>query len=241
LSCDEQRAPPCVRPGLAPRPSRASASHAHARAGAAVRDRAPPLDQLDDAEAIYEQLRARWPDHPDVLNHLGLLRHQRGDHDQALVLLRRALEITPDASGVWNNLGNVLLKRERVDEAEQAFRAASNWSTPAGAGPTLSRVLRRRRAWAESEAACRQAIALCARVRRRLAQPVAELARPGPGAGRHPGRRPRSPAAAAATSAAATPYARALVLVGAIDEAAEIFRQGLVEEPGKTSMCSITT
>lgn len=38
------------------------------------------LEQLDDAEVIYKVLLERWPDHPDVLNHMGILQHQRGEH-----------------------------------------------------------------------------------------------------------------------------------------------------------------
>ena len=30
------------------------------------------LEQLDDAEVIYKVLLERWPDHPDVLNHMGI-------------------------------------------------------------------------------------------------------------------------------------------------------------------------
>ncbi|MBV9889848.1 MAG: hypothetical protein JO090_03055, partial [Rhizobacter sp.] len=37
------------------------------------------LGQLDDAEVVYKVLLERWPDHPDVLNHMGILQHQRGE------------------------------------------------------------------------------------------------------------------------------------------------------------------
>jgi tetratricopeptide (TPR) repeat protein len=51
------------------------------------------LDQLDDAEMIYAALLERWPDHPDALNYMGVLKHQRGEDDAALDLLRRAVEV----------------------------------------------------------------------------------------------------------------------------------------------------
>src|SRR5450631_4143881 len=72
--------------------------------------------ELDDAEMIYKVLLERWPDHAGVLNHMGVLQHQRGDHQRALGLMRRALEHTPDAPGVWNNLGNVLLRLEQPED-----------------------------------------------------------------------------------------------------------------------------
>src|SRR4029077_1367770 len=61
------------------------------------------LDQLDDAEMIYAALLERWPDHPDALNYMGVLQHQRGEDGAALDLLRRAVEVSPDAAGTWNN------------------------------------------------------------------------------------------------------------------------------------------
>ena len=75
------------------------------------------LDQLDDAEMIYVALLERWPDHPDVLNYMGVLQHQRGEDAAALALLRRAVEVSPDAAGIWNNLGNVLKHERQNDEA----------------------------------------------------------------------------------------------------------------------------
>ena len=115
--------------------------------------------ELDDAEMLYTVLLERWPDHADVLNHLGVLRHQRGDPQGALALLRRAVERAPDSAGVWNNLGNVLLRLNQPD-AEAAFRHSIELAESPAAHANLSRVLRRRKQWHESEAACRRALAL---------------------------------------------------------------------------------
>ena len=115
------------------------------------------LDELDDAEMIYAALLERWPDHPDVLNHMGVLQHQRGENAAALALLRRAVEVAPDVAGIWNNLGNVL-KHEHDDEAERAFRRSLELAESPQALSNLASLLRRRRQWAEGEAACRRAI-----------------------------------------------------------------------------------
>jgi Flp pilus assembly protein TadD len=80
------------------------------------------LEQLADAEVIYKVLLERWPDHPDVLNHMGIPQHQRGEHETALALLRHAVEVAPNAAGIWNNLGNVLMRVAQTDEAEHVFR-----------------------------------------------------------------------------------------------------------------------
>ena len=58
------------------------------------------LDQLDDAEMIYAALLERWPDHPDALNYMGVLQHQRGEDAAALALLRRAVDAAPDTAGI---------------------------------------------------------------------------------------------------------------------------------------------
>src|SRR5450631_3608051 len=116
------------------------------------------LDQLDEAEMIYGALLKRWPDHADVLNHMGILQNQRGNHEAALALLRHALEVAPDVPGVWNNLGNVLLRMAQTDEAEQAFRRSIELADSPEAQANLSRVLRRRKQWSDSEAASRRAL-----------------------------------------------------------------------------------
>ena len=188
------------------------------------------VDQLDDAEAIYQALLERWPDHPDVLAHMGLLRHQRGDQAQALVLLRRALEIVPDASGVWNNLGNVLLRLEQAGDAEQAFRRSIELEDNAPAQANLSRMLRRRKLWSESEAACRHAIEIAPGFGD--AWHNLSLALLGQG-------RVQEGIQAANQALLLLPvhkrrrdsYARALVLAGEVEQAAALFGQWLADEP----------
>jgi predicted TPR repeat methyltransferase len=188
------------------------------------------LDKFDDAELIYKALLERWPDHADVLSHMGVLQHQRGNHERALGLLRHALEIVPDAPGIWNNLGNVLLRLGEPKDAEQAFRRSIELTDNPEAQASLSRVLRRRGQWSESEAACRRAIeinpdfgdawhnlSLTLLRQDRVLEGIAAANKalillP-------PHRRRRDS------------YARALVLAGQVEQAAAIFRDWLAEEP----------
>ncbi len=187
--------------------------------------------ELDDAELLYTTLLQRWPDHADVLNHLGVLRHQRGEYPQALALLRRAVENAPGASGVWNNLGNVLMRLGQCDDAEQAFRRSIALTDNAQAQSNLSRALRKRGAWPASETACRRAI---------------ELA-PESGDGWHnlsltllgQNRVPEGILAASKAMTLLPPhkrrrdsYARALVLLGEHAQAAALYREWLVNDPG---------
>jgi predicted TPR repeat methyltransferase len=164
------------------------------------------------------------------LSHMGVLQHQRGNQERALGLLRHALEIVPDAPGIWNNLGNVLLRLGEPKDAEQAFRRSIELTDNPEAQASLSRVLRRRGQWSESEAACRRAIeinpdfgdawhnlSLTLLRQDRVLEGIAAANKalillP-------PHRRRRDS------------YARALVLAGQVEQAAAIFRDWLAEEP----------
>jgi predicted TPR repeat methyltransferase len=187
-------------------------------------------DQLDDAEMIYAALLERWPDHPDALNYMGVLQHQRGEYVAALDLLRRAVEVAPDAAGIWNNLGNVLKHLRETDEAERAYRRSIELAESPQALANLGSLLRRRGQWAEGEAACRRAIELAPAfgdawhhltlllvAQDRIAEAVAAarqatLLLP-------PGQRRRGS------------YTRALVNAGHIEAATAMFREWLAEQP----------
>lgn len=80
--------------------------------------------QLDEAEAIYEALFERSPDHPDLLHFYGLLLHQRRHSDRALELIGRSIELAPDHPDVHANLGNVLRDLDQLDGAAAAYRRA---------------------------------------------------------------------------------------------------------------------
>jgi len=188
------------------------------------------LDQLDDAEMIYAALLERWPDHPDVLNYMGVLQHQRGEDAAALALLRRAVEVSPDAAGIWNNLGNVLKHVRETDEAERAFRRSIELAEGPQALSNLGSLLRRRGQWAEGEAACRRAIEIAPAfgdawhhltlllvAQARIAEAI--VAARQATALLPPGKRRRGS------------YTRALVNAGHIDDAVAMFREWLVEEP----------
>ena len=60
--------------------------------------------QLDIAEAVYRRVLEVWPEQPQVLHFLGVLTHQRGKSPEALILIRRAIELQPQCAGFHNNL-----------------------------------------------------------------------------------------------------------------------------------------
>jgi predicted TPR repeat methyltransferase len=186
---------------------------------------------FDRAEPIYAVLLQRWPEHVDVLNHYGVLKHQRGDSLAAVTMIARATELAPDAPGPWNNLGNVLLRLQRTDAAEHAFRQCLTLQPgSAEAWTNLGRTLRRRRAFGEAEAACRHALELAPNfVDAWYALALVLISA---------GRVPEGIVANAKAMTLLPPhrrrrdsFARALVLAGEIDQAAQVYREWLADEP----------
>ncbi len=79
---------------------------------------------LAEAERIYRQLLADDPHHAPALHLLGVIHHQRGDHQVALDLIARAIALAPTKAVYQNNYGAALLSLGRYAEARDAFERA---------------------------------------------------------------------------------------------------------------------
>ncbi len=79
---------------------------------------------LTQAEALYQQILSREPDHPDALHFLGVLAHQVGKSGIAVELIGKALRLRPDSVEAHNNLANALLAQGKLDEAVTSYRRA---------------------------------------------------------------------------------------------------------------------
>ncbi|CAB3781545.1 tetratricopeptide repeat protein [Pararobbsia alpina] len=77
-----------------------------------------------DAERGYLAALQRVPDDVDALHLLGVLRHQQGRNDEAVVLLRRAVELRPRFGGAHLNLGNAWKALRQFEKAQASYRAA---------------------------------------------------------------------------------------------------------------------
>ncbi len=66
----------------------------------------------------------RAPDHADALHLLGLIAHERGRHQRAIQLIRRALAIVPDFPAAYANLGSALKAMGKRTEAAEAYHRA---------------------------------------------------------------------------------------------------------------------
>ncbi len=76
------------------------------------------------AEAVYRQILAHEPNHPDALHLLGVLAHQGRRHDTAVELIGKAIQIDPRASIYHNNFGEALRALGRFAEAVEAYQQA---------------------------------------------------------------------------------------------------------------------
>ncbi len=77
--------------------------------------------RLANAEALYRQVLAITPDHPDALHLLGVLLHQTGQSQAAIDLIRRAIAAGNQVPEIYTNLGLVLQALGQFEDAAAAF------------------------------------------------------------------------------------------------------------------------
>ncbi len=93
--------------------------------------------RLDEARALYEGLLSQLPNHPDLLDLYGTLRHQLGDHAVAAEYVGKAVARRPAAPAAWNHLGSIRRALGQADRAVGAFRRSA-LITPAAAEPWIN-------------------------------------------------------------------------------------------------------
>src|SRR5690242_4573599 len=76
---------------------------------------------LAQALAGYDAILALAPDYFDALHLKGVAAAQQKHHDAAIALMRRALAVKPDHAGAHGNLGGLLLRLGRAEEALACF------------------------------------------------------------------------------------------------------------------------
>jgi tetratricopeptide (TPR) repeat protein len=81
--------------------------------------------QVSAAEALYRQVLADVPDHPEALYLLGTALLQLGQPEQAVDRLERAVRALRNDSGALGNLAQAYFALGRYRDAEEAFRKAS--------------------------------------------------------------------------------------------------------------------
>src|SRR5258708_3599300 len=77
-----------------------------------------------EAELIYRQVLAQFPDYSDALHLLGALACQTNHLDDAIDLIKQAIAINPAQAGYHHNLGESYRRAGRWDGAIAAFQRA---------------------------------------------------------------------------------------------------------------------
>lgn len=80
--------------------------------------------KFDLAEKRYRQVLEQQPRNINALHFLGVLSHAKGNSDEAIRLIQRALFFDPDYLAARINCGNVLKETLRFADAETQFRKA---------------------------------------------------------------------------------------------------------------------
>jgi Tfp pilus assembly protein PilF len=90
--------------------------------GLAMRYHAAGL--IDQAESVYRQLLAQFPNHPQILTQFCRLLLDQGKIDEAIAAQQKALALHPGDAATLNNLGRSLALRGDPTAATQCFRQA---------------------------------------------------------------------------------------------------------------------
>ena len=80
--------------------------------------------RFQEAESIYHQALAQHPDLPDAIHLLGVIRHQTGNHEEAVEYISKAISLNDAQSVYHSSLGAALLSMGKNDEAIERFTRA---------------------------------------------------------------------------------------------------------------------
>lgn len=117
--------------------------------------------RLDEAEALYAALLAAEPMHAHAWQLRGVLANQRGQHENGIAWIRRAIELSGAEPVYLSNLGSALLDADRVDEAIAALEQATTLAPDIRqAWHNLGNALAARGSLPEAAAAYRRALAI---------------------------------------------------------------------------------
>jgi tetratricopeptide (TPR) repeat protein len=117
--------------------------------------------KLDRAEALYRKFLRKAPGNPDALHLLGVIAAARGDPDQAIELIGKAVAAVPNFAQGHSNLGNALRAAGRFADACVSYRRAITLRPDfAAAHSNLGLALCEQGHFAAAVASCQHAIGL---------------------------------------------------------------------------------
>ncbi len=80
--------------------------------------------RIAEADAIYRQLLAIYPDTPELLHLVGVVAGDLGNLEESAAFIRRAITMNPGAFAYRSNLGRLLTDLGQLDEALAEFAIA---------------------------------------------------------------------------------------------------------------------
>ncbi|MGY8790854.1 MAG: tetratricopeptide repeat protein, partial [Pseudomonadales bacterium] len=80
--------------------------------------------RFGDAEQLAVSLTERFPTHPFFWKVVGAVLKQTGRPNESLTATQKSVQLSPQDSEAYFNLGITLLELDRLDEAEASFRQA---------------------------------------------------------------------------------------------------------------------
>ena len=81
---------------------------------------------LEEAKKMYEDILKKTPNDFNCLHHLGLIAKNNKEYLSAIELISRAITINPNSASAHFNLGNILQKINRTNDAIASFDKAIN-------------------------------------------------------------------------------------------------------------------
>src|SRR5215210_603246 len=80
--------------------------------------------KLHEAELIYRDVLKNHPDNADALHFLGVIAHQVSQHQDAVALIGRAVQLAGPRADMLNNLAEALRCQGQLDQSISTFRQA---------------------------------------------------------------------------------------------------------------------
>jgi predicted O-linked N-acetylglucosamine transferase (SPINDLY family) len=116
---------------------------------------------LTRASALYQRILESDPTNADALHLLGVVAHQRGEHEDAVTQIKQAIRIKPRVAAYHNNLGEALRALGQLAAATAAYREALRLRADfAEAHNNLGLALHQQGELAEAAASFERALAL---------------------------------------------------------------------------------
>ena len=79
-----------------------------------------------NAELLYQQIISREPDNYDALRHLGILKQDIGNYEEAYNHYLKCVKLRPNGFEALNNLGAIHIRNKNYPFAQKCFEKANS-------------------------------------------------------------------------------------------------------------------